>query len=652
MRNPFIVRDSKIDERIIHDTINSRWVEDVVPARSNEIEYLKPSLQRKRFWYFAGGFIFILLFFLGRSAQLQIINGSEFQAAAEANRLRILRLRAPRGAIVDRNGIDLTKNIPHFQVLLTPSDLPTDAALKMSEVEKIAAILSLSLDELTLLLDSKEPDSAPRLIKDGLTPEEAFPVILASQDLPGLAIETIATRFYPFGASFAHLLGYLGKIDEQEKKYYLENGYSLNDIVGKSGLEKTFENILHGKDGKQYTEVDASGRRRSTKFSEEASQGSTLTLSIDAPLQIKTTESLQQTLNNFKKTRGAAIVLNPQSGEILALVSLPSFDNNIFTLGKDIGPVLNELNTNPNQPLFPRATAGTYPSGSIIKPAIAAAALQEGIITPLTTILSVGGIRIGEWFFPDWKSGGHGPVSVTRAIAESVNTFFYAIGGGWATQKGLGINRLAEYLRKFGFGKSVGIELAGEADGFVPNTEWKERIKNEPWYIGDTYHLSIGQGDFLVTPLQIARMTAYFASNGKWTKPHLSLSLCHPSQREGSRDSLACGLRMTETGPGISPQHIQTVRRGMREAVLYGSARSLLALPIDSAGKTGTAQWSNSKSPHAWFMGWAPFNNPQIAVTVLIEEGEEGSRTAVAAAKEIIRAWYENKSNISSIINK
>ncbi|OGL65523.1 penicillin-binding protein 2 [Candidatus Uhrbacteria bacterium RIFCSPLOWO2_01_FULL_47_24] len=642
MKDPFILQDGDISGGALSDGLSRRWVENTAPiASTGEIEYLKPSLKRIRMRF--GFIIFSTLLFLllGRSAQLQVIETKEYRAAAEKNRLRLVRIAAPRGGIQDRNGIALTSNIPRFALVLNPLDLPKESFKREEVLRRISELLDIPLDELRANAAILRLPIAPITLKSNLALEQVYPLLITLQDISGVSIETASVRQYTGGDSFSHILGYLGKIDESQKNNYMARGYSLNAQIGKSGIEAAFEDVLSGVDGRKYVEVDAKGQIQKVVALKDASPGTTVKLTIDAELQQKATDILAAALKGLHKTRGAVVIMNPASGDILALVSLPAFDNNIFNGDAKMKEKLQEVFNNPDHPLFPRAISGTYPSGSTIKLAIAASALQEGVITRATSFISTGGLRIGQWFFPDWKTGGHGITNVTRAIAESINTFFYIIGGGYNDFSGLGITRLTQYLREFGFGAPTGIEVGGEAPGLVPTPDWKTENRNEQWYIGDTYHLAIGQGDFLVTPLQIARMTAYFASSGKWTVPHLSMnheSPHHPAKAGGTGQA---GIRNQENiNPGIDLQNIETVRQGMREAVFYGSARALQTLPITSAGKTGTAQWSDNKSPHAWFTGFAPYENPQITITVLVEEGGEGSAVALPVAKEIMRWWF------------
>lgn len=593
MTNPFSIHEDDIKHRLLRDTARTQWMENIAPSRDEEVAYLKPSLKINRFRGLLFFSIGALILLLGRSAQLQIIKGGQYRAAAESNRQRIVRLPAPRGAIVDRFSIPLTNNVPKFQIV--------------------------------------DEQKKGEIVKTNLNIDELYPFLLDNQENPGLSVETIASREYPKGQAFSHILGYLGKIDQSEKDNYLERGYALNDIVGKTGLEAAFETYLHGKDGRKYFEVDSVGNIKNIIAIDQPEPGNILKTTIDAELQEKAAEFLGAALERNGKKRGSVIVLDPRNGEILALVSLPTVDNNIFNQENRSDEDIQKIMDDPEQPLFFRAIAGLYPSGSVIKPVLAAAALQQGIITPRSTIVSSGGLRIGQWFFPDWKQGGHGPVNVAQAIAYSVNTFFYTIGGGYHDIPGLGIDKITDYLSKFGFGRETGLGIGNEAAGLIPTPEWKKQKREEQWYIGDTYHLAIGQGDFLVTPLQIARMTAYFASGGKWTQPHLIIE--HETWNK----------EQTNSDPEIDARHIETVRQGMRMAVTQGSAYGLGGLAITSAGKTGTAQWSNKNPPHAWFTGWAPYDNAEIVVTVLIEEGGEGSVSAVPVAREIIKWWVENR---------
>jgi len=361
-----------------------------------------------------------------------------------------------------------------------------------------------------------------------------------------------------------------------------------------------------------------------------------LVLSIDSDLQKKSEEILSANLKKLNLTKGAVIISDPNNGEILSLVSLPTFDNRLFAEGISADDY-KKLIEDKDNPMFNRAISGEYPSGSTVKMIFAAAALQEKVITENTTILSNGGLKVAQWFFPDWKAGGHGLTSVRKAIAESVNTFFYYIGGGYQDFVGLGIERLVKYLNLFGLGNTLGIDLPNEATGFVPSQEWKEKVKGEKWYIGDTYNLSIGQGDLLVTPLQVNEWTAYFAAGGKEYQPHVVKEILDSNDKT-IKTITESPLRDTL----IDSYNVEIVRQGMRQTVTSGSAKRLLDLPVDSAAKTGTAQWNTTKDPHAWFTAFAPYKNPQIVITVLVEEGKEGSSVALTVAHDIMAYYFQN----------
>jgi penicillin-binding protein 2 len=314
------------------------------------------------------------------------------------------------------------------------------------------------------------------------------------------------------------------------------------------------------------------------------------------------------------------------------MVSVPYYDNNIFE-GEVDSAEYSRLLQDPSLPLLNRATMGTYPPGSIIKIVTAAAGLQEGIITKNTSIETPQEIVIGEWKFPDWKY--HTGVSnVTRAIAESNNIFFYAVGGGWDKIKGLGPDILGNYLSAFGFGAKSGVDLPSEASGLVPGPEWKESYKGEKWYLGDTYHVAIGQGDLLVTPLQMVKALSAVANGGRLLTPQLVNEV---TNAEG--EVIKNYSTKVERDNFISAEHISTVQQGMREAVVYGSGRILSDLPVSSAAKTGTAQFFNNQKTHAWFECYAPYENPEIALVVLVEGGGGGYEVASPIAHEILQ-WY------------
>ncbi|KKQ53958.1 MAG: Peptidoglycan glycosyltransferase [Parcubacteria group bacterium GW2011_GWA2_38_13] len=460
---------------------------------------------------------------------------------------------------------------------------------------------------------------------------------MLSYKYPGVILTIESQREYliPKSISLSHILGYLGKINNEDIKK--NNNYDGTDSVGKIGLEYEYESFLMGSKGREQIEVDAIGKEIKKIADIQPIAGNNLILTIDSDIQSKLEELLSKALEKTKKTKGVAIAMDPMNGEILALVSLPGFDNNIFSKGIS-QEELQKILSDESRPLYNRSIYGLYPSGSTIKPVIAAAALQEGVITQWTQINSVGGIRINQWYFPDWKIGGHGLTNIKKALAESVNSFFYYIGGGYEQFEGLGLDKLLSNFRLAGIGSQTGIDLPGESEGLIPTKEWKEEVKKESWYIGDTYHLSIGQGDLLVTPLQVANWTSMISNGGILYQPRLVLKIIDNNNKIIKKIEPAVLQKNA-----FSEENLDIVKQGLRDTIVYGSARSLSDLPIKVAGKTGSAEWSSKKPTHAWFTSFAPYPDPKIVVTILIEEGGEGSSVAAPVAKEFYLWWSQNK---------
>ncbi len=588
------------------------------------------------------------LLLLGKVFAIQIVSGGDYRKDAEQNRERVLPIPSERGLVYDRNHIQLTSNIPNFALALVPQDLPRQQQAREEVIARLSKITNQTPEDIRATIEQyKSYRFESIVIEDDIEYETALRIIVEAADLPGISIQrgskrlyaptstvTIAFKSEDIGPAFAHVLGYVGKLSPNELETYYPKGYIPSDTIGKTGIERTYETDMRGEFGRKRVEVNAFGQEQSVLSEDAPVPGEHLVLSIDANIQLALYSIIKRNLSAANKQRASVIALDPRNGEILALINYPSFDNNDFSGGIDT-ETYKKYVEDENQPLFPRAWAGTYPSGSTIKPAIAAAALNEKIITETTSFLSNGGLRVGVWFFPDWQTGGHGITNVRKSLAWSVNTFYYYIGGGYNTFVGLGVEKIAEYLRKFGFGTATGIDLPGEADGFIPSKEWKEQTKHEQWYVGDTYNVSIGQGDILVTPLQIAKMTATIANGGTEYRPHVVKALedaVTKDEREFAPEVIATG--------SILPEHLYTVRMGMRECVVYGSCRRLATLPMNVAGKTGTAQWNSNRANHAWFTSFAPYDKPEIVLTVLVEEGGEGSSIAVPIADDFYRWWW------------
>lgn len=572
-----------------------------------------------------------------RAAEVQIVKGGDYVRLAEGNRSRMLLVPVERGVMYDRTGAPLVRNIPDFSVAVTPDDLPKDPQARREALGRLADVLGVMPSDIEQkMAEFKDYGGSAVTVADNITHEQAVRVEIENAATPGIALVTGMRREYLDGAevpSLSHVLGFEGRLTQAELSAQTEAPYQPSDFIGKTGLEKSYEPVLRGTYGRRRIEVDATGRQKKIISEEPGSQGRNLVLTIDASLQKDVEKIFKDGLKAVGKKRGSVIVMKPSTGEILAMVSEPAFDNNLFAKGISADEY-KTLTDDPDHPLFPRAVAGALASGSVFKPVVGAAAMTEGVITPNTTVLSTGGLRVDKWYFPDWKAGGHGPTNLAKAIAESVNTFFYYVGGGYGDFKGLGVDRIVAYARKFGFGAPLGIDLPSEAGGFLPSKEWKEKTKGETWYIGDTYHVAIGQGDVIVTPLQIATMTAVFANGGALVRPHVVAAVTSGDGARTPKDPEIINPQVTDKAS------IDAVRKGMRQAVTSGSARSLADLPVAVAGKTGTAQWHPTKAPHAWFTSFAPYDKPQIVVTVMIEEGVEGSTSATPIAKAIYRRYF------------
>lgn len=607
--------------------------DDVEDISLNEAVSRRPSVAVQPARFFVGNVIagsryrrgLILAFallsvFLLRTGYLQIIQGTTYRALAEANRIRTHILPAERGIISDRNGVVLAKNDPSFTLVAQTSELPKEAAARDALFAEVANLVNADATEFSRLFGESK-DVAELALATDIPYETALAYAVHDDDIFGINLILSERRSYITDGipSLSHVLGYTGIINAEEYADLRKEGYVSYDRLGKQGIEASHEAQLRGTYGQEIVEVDATGKFLRTIAKQDPVNGERLTLSLDATLQAQIEYVLEARLKGTGSSRAAVVAMDPTNGEVLALVSWPAYDANLFAAGIDQASY-TALLEDENDPLFPRATAGEYPSGSTIKPMFAAAALSEGVITPTTSFLSSGGLQIGDRFFPDWRAGGHGTTNVYHAIADSVNTFFYIIGGGYDTFQGLGIHRLMTWAATFGFGSPSGIDLPGEADGFLPSPEWKEEETGEPWYIGNTYNVSIGQGDFLVSPLQIARATSVFANHGVLTTPHLELGTDMPTEQIVSEEITA------------------VIKDAMRRTVTLGSATSLQSVPVEVAGKTGTAQWSRTSPPHSWFTGFAPYDNPEITLTVIVEDGGNSS-LAIPISREIL-TWY------------
>ena len=607
---------------------------DITRSGHSKIEI--PISRRNFFLLF--GFVILIFTVLGiKACWMQIFEGSNYFSQAEKNRLRISPVFASRGVIYDREGKQLVQNIPVFDLVLTPAYLPQSDDGRNNILKKIGDISNKSAAELEQEVFEQGLFSFdPVIIEEGIEWERILEYENLIKDLPGMSLEKNLRRHYIDGDYFSTIIGYVGRMDKESLEKFSD--YFLTEIAGKSGLELQYENILRTMPGKKVTEIDAFGKIIKTDKIEESKDIKSIALSIDFGLQKKLYDEISAALKRVNAKKGAGVAIDPRNGQILALVSLPSYDNNLLSKGISQEEYKNLFNS-PIQPFFNRAVSGQYPPGSTIKPFIAAAALEEKIAAPNKTIVDNGALVIPNQYnpeivyrFPDWKT--HGPVNVYSAIAQSCDVYFYQVGGGYGDLKGLGFGRIVKYLTDFGFGAITGIDLPNEKSGFIPSATWKKEETGEDWYIGDTYHLSIGQGYITATPLQMAVLTAAVANGGIIWQPKIVDKIVDSDKNtieEISAKSRKIGF--------ISKENLDIIKRAMRETVVSGSAQYLKSLPVAVAGKTGTAQVSLNEPTNAWFVSFAPYENPEIVLVILAEGGGEGSSTAVPAAKEVLE-WY------------
>lgn len=647
MKDPFSIYNSKFDKSRSGSSLD--WEEGALfHAEEPDDYYEGQSTETKSGVYLAAlTLIFAVLGF--RLGYLQIAHGSQYKALADNNRLRVQTILAPRGIIFDSQNQPLVENVPSFELVATPADLPQDKILET--LQNLSAFVTFDVNDVYNKIKQEGPKSfrvvsvAPNLPKDVALVFES-----KAGDFPGFSIENNPLRQYKEPQVFSHLLGYTGKITDKELASNSSDEYALNDYIGKSGLELSYESYLKGVQGRKQVEVDAKGNMKNVHGQVDPQTGDSLVLNIDGDLQRELYKDIVAKNGNKK---AAAVAINPQTGQVLALVSLPGFDNNLFSNGitqKDYSALIND----PQKPLFDRAIAGTYPPGSTIKPTIAAAALQENVVTDQTKIFDNGDLVLGGYHFHGWKAGGLGSMDIRSAIAMSSDIYFYTVGGGQAALNipGLGPERLAKYDYLFGMGQKLGIDLPGEQPGVVASPEWKKQYFNDRasqlWYPGDTYHISIGQGDMLATPLQVAMWTATVANGGTLYKPYVLDKVVDNTGKVVLKNQptvIRAGF--------IDPKNIEIVREGMRQTVTSGTARSLSTLPVTAAGKTGTAQFdaADPKATHAWFTAFAPYENPQIVITVLIEAGGEGSSAASPVVKDTLKWWADNRNPARSVLN-
>ena len=581
---------------------------------------------------------------------------------------RVVPVPAPRGLIIDRNGTVLARNTPRYRVVLIPGDLPADGDPRRASLLRIAQSLRIAYSDLEYAATSglaRVDPFAPVTLRPAMTNDEAIMVRAALAGVPGVRVETTPSREYESTGALAHILGYVSALPSERVESLFAEGYTLNSRIGLAGVETQYERMLRGTSGRRLVLSDPQGRELRPLGEEPPTPGGNVVLSIDLGLQraaeAAVARGIQQGLTILRPTNqprpkplpaGAAIVLDVHTGEVLAMVSQPSYDANVFERGTN--DAVSALFTDPARPMIDRSHMEVHAPGSIFKPLVAIAALEEGIVTPQTRIFSGGSLTVrGQYdpnvvyVFGDWAF--HGNVDMNRALARSSDVYFYELAGGYwengkETFKGLGADRLASWARVAGFGRPTGLDLPGEAAGLVPDSEWKRRVIGDDWLLGDTYTFGIGQGYLTTSLIQMAALTAGIANHGHVPVPRIVRGF------EQGGVFTATPARVGARLP-VSAAHLAVVRGGMASAAadIDGTANTGVPNGVKIGGKTGTAEFGQPYpdgvfDTHGWYIGFAPVDNPQIAVAVYLEYGI-GQTYAGPVAKEILEAYFSAPNN-------
>ncbi len=617
---------------------SSQWKDQLTPGGIGEHAQEEKIISRKAIIAIMGISIILFAGLLVQLVYLQVVEGERLRGVAEGNRLREQVTYAPRGRILDRNGTVLAKNTASFQLTSTPYQLPDGRKERQRMYRQIAGILNdVTAGEITTTINKEGlAHPQPVLIAEGIPHKKALQVEYILQDLQGFRLNSVPKRQYKSDAALAHILGYVGRISEED----LEENPDLYpvDFIGKMGVEATYDQMLRGQNGVIETEVDAKGHPLRTLREQETHPGEDLRLTIDYELQKRLATALQKQMREAGVTKGSGVIMNPNTGEVLAMVSIPAFDNNKFAGGIKESEYQKLVN-NPAQPMLNRAVAAGYPSGSVIKPIALLGALDTGTVTEDTIIHDRGAITVRSQYDPSvtftyegWEPSGLGPMDARRAIAMSSNIYFYTVAGGNNDIDGMGIDNLTRYMKMFGLGSRTGIDLPNETAGRVPTPEWKKEQFDTEWFTGDTYNLGIGQGNLLVSPLQMARAHAAIANDGKLLKPQLN------------RD------KQTEvvSKPDVQDYYFQVAREGMRQVVTNGTTSPSVFAGVDVpvAGKSGTAESNPGvRDSHAWYSAYAPYGDPEVQGMVLLEEGEGGSQYAAPVLAEVYEWYFRSENN-------
>lgn len=607
-------------------------LEDILTDRTVEEDLLEVPVTDRLFrkLFLVGVALVVLV--LGRIGYLSIVGHEGYAARAQANMSEVAREPAPRGVIFDRFGKPLVENVPSFRAVLAPRYLPASPEERVARLHEIADAIGMPREELLAKVAAKDWNASESLVIAS-DPSQDMLVRLAALNAPEISMVPVFNRAMPGAFAFSHLVGYTALATDRE--LIEQPSLTASDLVGRSGLEAWYDEILRGIDGTHIRFMNARGEVAGEREGREPAPGADLHTAIDGELQQYIYDRFRQGLLDLGRVSGAAIAIDPMNGEVRAMVSVPGYDTKR----------ISEYLADPVKPLFNRGVSGTYSPGSTIKPLDATAALVEGVIDPERQIYSSGYLEIPNPYFPDqpsrfpdWKP--HGWVDLRSALARSSNVYFYEVGGGFGDQRGLGIETLKRWWQKFRLDQPTGIDLPGEARGFLPDPGWHEATFKRPWRIGDTYHVSIGQGDLRVTPIALLSYIAAVANGGVWYEPRIGLfsSGTVASTSIDRTKPVVLEDRRAELGTAL-----EVVREGMRDGVEkpYGTSYLLHDLPIAVAAKTGTAQIENNQKVNAFFVGFAPYEHPSLALLLLIENAREGGMNTTPIARDIF-SWYHD----------
>ncbi len=584
---------------------------------------LEVPLRRKSIIGFWFCFVFAMIAIIARAFQFQIVDHNQLSEMAQRNKFISSTVKAQRGVIYDKDLKQLVFNTSTFNLVLDKSELEKENKNPEQIIDKLAFLLGIDSSEIKETINS-ETENEVIVLKD-LDYQSLLVFESSSSQFKGFKIKNESIRDYKESFSMSHLLGYFRKTGQS------------------SGIESIYGSYLAAKPGEMLYERDANGEITAERIVSLPESGKSLVLYMDSGLQSMLYESLKIKLKDIGATKGAAIAMDPKTGGILAMVSVPSYDNNLFA-GEISTKEWESLQNNKSNPLLNRVISGKYPTGSTIKPLIAAAALEEDIITPNTSINCTGRLVIDNpwdkenpYIFNDWAT--HGIMNVKSAIAESCNVFFFTVGAGYKSFKGLGVLRIKEYLDLFGWEDLTGIDLPGEISGFVPDPDWKEEKYDTIWYPGDTYNLSIGQGYLAATPLEVVTSFVAIANGGKLLKPQIVKAVVDENKKVIEEFPV-----VVIRDNFITSDNLKTVRQGMREAVTYGGSVTLNSLPVKVASKTGTAEIGKKNYYHNWITVFAPYDDPEIVITIMAESVQGLHTVTLPVAKEVLN-WYFNRNN-------